>query len=63
MRHADALSRGALPIAEVSQIAVTDWFLTLQLQDESLQIIIKQLQADPKEELHREYKYVQCGIK
>jgi hypothetical protein len=32
-------------------------FLALQLQDESLQIIIKQLQADPKEELHREYKY------
>jgi transposase InsO family protein len=53
MRHADALSRGALPIAEVSQIAVTNWFLALQLQDESL----KQLQADTKEELHREYKY------
>jgi hypothetical protein len=57
MRHADALSRGALPIAEVSQVTVTDWFLALQLQDESLQIIIKQLQADPKEELHREYRY------
>lgn len=54
MKHVDALSRNP---PNILQIGVEDWFLTIQMQDDALQNIIKQIKAKPNEQLGREYVY------
>lgn len=61
MSHVDALSRNALDAdigIDVAQIAnVDDWFLTLQLQDTALQVIINQLNSGEKSDLQKDYTF------
>lgn len=56
MGHVDALSRN-VPESNIAQLSsLDDWFLTVQLQDEKLKIIIDQLNSDDKSSVEKEYK-------
>ena len=56
MQHVDALSRNPI-IAEVNNISVDDWFLTLQLQDDNIQSIINRLQDGSNTDITQNYTF------
>ena len=57
MKHVDALSRNAIS-ASVLTLSQEDWFLTLQLQDDSIKSIISQVNStNPNKDIEQNYVY------
>lgn len=54
MKHVDALSRNAI---NTLQISSEDWFLAIQLQDDSIKQIVEQIINKTNRELDRQYIY------
>lgn len=49
MRHVDALSRNPIDVMNINRLEVTDWFYTVQSQDDKLKNIIDQLKSGSAE--------------